>query len=113
MGITSAGMLSFFLFWLIHMPFTFLRPYQLKTFFYFKAAIMLPAILGLFIFCMVNTKGKIGLGHLSNTSKVSSNGWGWFFVYSINAGMVRTTDKYAVGITQANVDNLDRVTPPP
>ena len=104
MGITSAGLLAFFLFWLIHMPFTFLRPYQLRTFFYFKAAIMLPAIWGLFIFCMVNTKGKIGLGHLSNTSKVSSNGWGWFFLYSINAGMVRTMKKGTTGGIQANLD---------
>jgi len=64
---------------------------------------MLPAIWGLFIFCMVTTKGKIGAGHLSTTAKSHNNvstqlmcetqmsdtfgqGWGWFFVYSINAG---------------------------
>lgn len=76
-----------FLFWLIHLPFTFLRPYQLKKFFWLKAIVMLPAIFGLFIFCMVNTRGKIGLGHISNTSSSSANGWGWFFVSSINAGM--------------------------
>lgn len=52
-GITSAGMLAFFLFWLAHLPLTFFRPYQLRGFFWAKAAIMLPAILGLFIFCMV------------------------------------------------------------
>lgn len=90
-GITSAGMVAFFLFWLIHLPFTFFRPYQLRKFFWFKAIVMLPAILGLFIFCMVETKGKIGLGHLDNTSSVSSSsGWGWFFVWSINAGMGNT-----------------------
>ncbi|CAK4030652.1 uracil permease [Lecanosticta acicola] len=88
MGITSAGMLAFLLFWLVHLPFTFFRPYQLRKFFWFKAIIMLPAILGLFIFCMVNTKGNIRLGHLS--SKEGSDGWGWFFVYSINAGMGNT-----------------------
>lgn len=51
---------------------------------------MLPAIFGLFIFCMVNTKGKVGLGHLENTSSTKSDGWGWFFVWSINAGMGNT-----------------------
>lgn len=51
---------------------------------------MLPAIFGLFIFCMVNTKGKIGFGHLENTSSTQSDGWGWFFVWSINAGMGNT-----------------------
>ncbi|KAK4546428.1 hypothetical protein LTR36_002105 [Oleoguttula mirabilis] len=90
MGITSAGMLAFFLFWLVHLPLTFFRPYQLKKFFWFKAIVMLPAIWGLFIFCMVNTKGNIGFGHLAATSKVHNNGWGWFFIYSINAGMGNT-----------------------
>lgn len=83
-------MLAFFLFWLVHLPLTFFRPYQLKKFFWFKAIVMLPAIWGLFIFCMVNTKGNIGIGHLAQTTKVHNNGWGWFFVYSINAGMGNT-----------------------
>ncbi|KAF2765672.1 uracil permease-like protein [Teratosphaeria nubilosa] len=90
MGITSAGMLAFFLFWLIHLPFTFFRPYQLRNFFWFKAIVMLPAIFGLFIFCMVNTKGNTGLGNLNSTAEAKNDGWGWFFVYSINAGMGNT-----------------------
>jgi len=49
-GITSAGMLAFFLFWLIHMPLTFFRPYQLRKFFWFKAIVMCPCVFGLFIF---------------------------------------------------------------
>lgn len=72
------------------MPFTFFRPYQLRNFFWFKAIVMLPAIWGLFIFCMVNTKGKIGLDHLQETENISSNGWGWFFIWSINSGMGNT-----------------------
>lgn len=86
-GITSAGMLAFFLFWLIHLPFTFFRPYQLRWFFWFKICVMLPAIWGLFIYCMVATKGNIGLHHLDATSEIKSNGWGWFFIWSINSGM--------------------------
>lgn len=89
-GITSAGMVAFLLFWLIHMPFTFFRPYQLRKFFWAKAIIMLPAIWGLFIFCMVDTKGRIGLAHLDETSSIVSNGWGWFFIWSINSGMGNT-----------------------
>lgn len=90
-GITSAGMLAFFLFWLIHLPLTFFRPYQLRNFFWFKAIVMAPAIFGLFIACMCMTKGRIGLGHLAVISSAlsSTNGWGWFFVWSLNAGMVR------------------------
>src|ERR1700761_9293884 len=88
-GITSAGLVAFFLFWLIHLPFTFLRPYQLKWLFNLKVVTMIPAVFGLFIFCMANTKGKIGADHLTQTS-ASTGGWGWFFVYSINAGMGNT-----------------------
>ena len=89
-GITSAGMLAFFLFWCVHFPFCALRPYQLRKFFWFKAIIMLPATWGLFVFCMVNTKGNLGSLHNLN-STVSTNGiWGWFFVYAINSGMGNT-----------------------
>jgi NCS1 family nucleobase:cation symporter-1 len=84
-GISTAGMLAFLIFWLVQFPFAFLRPYQLTKFFWFKAIIMLPAIWGLFIFCMATTKGQVGLGTLSAGKNTS--GWGWFFVYSINAGM--------------------------
>jgi nucleobase:cation symporter-1, NCS1 family len=86
-GITSAGLLAFFLFWLVHLPFTFLRPYQLKWLFNLKIVTMVPAVWGLFIFCMVNTRGNVSADHLTVTS-ASTGGWGWFFVYSINAGMV-------------------------
>jgi nucleobase:cation symporter-1, NCS1 family len=86
MGITSSRMLAFFLFWLIHLPFTFFRPYQLRKFFWFKSIIVLPAIWGLFIFCMVNTGGRLGgLYHAT-----AGNGFGWFFVYAINSGMGNT-----------------------
>lgn len=88
-GISSAGLLAFFLFWLLHFPFTFLRPYQLKWLFNLKIFTMIPAVFGLFIFCMVNTKGHIGASHLSQTTS-ATGGWGWFFVYSINAGMGNT-----------------------
>jgi len=87
-GITSAGMVAFLIFWLVQFPFAFLRPYQLTKFFWFKAIIMLPAIWGLFIFCMANTKGQVGLGSFAQNT--STGGWGWFFVYSINAGMGNT-----------------------
>jgi len=90
-GITTAGMLAFFLFWLAHMPFTFLRPYHLKWFFNVKTCIMIPCVFGLFIFCMANTHGQIGLHHLEQKSGVSAtSGLGWYFVYAINSGMGNT-----------------------
>jgi NCS1 family nucleobase:cation symporter-1 len=90
-GITSAGMLAFFLFWLAHFPLAMMRPYQLRTFFNVKTALMIPAVWGLFIFCMVNTHGELGASKLSEAAGVSASGkWGWFFMNAVNAGLGNT-----------------------
>jgi NCS1 family nucleobase:cation symporter-1 len=85
-GITTAGMLSFFLFWLVHFPFCAFRPYQLRSFFWFKSIIVLPAVFGLFIFCMVNTKANLN-SVFPETFKGSK---GWFILFAINSGMGNT-----------------------
>jgi NCS1 family nucleobase:cation symporter-1 len=90
-GITSAGMLAFFLFWLAHFPLATMRPYQLRTFFNVKTALMIPAVWGLFIFCMANTHGELGVSKLSEAAGVSASGkWGWFFMNAVNAGLGNT-----------------------
>ncbi|KAH9219905.1 allantoin [Leptodontidium sp. 2 PMI_412] len=73
-------------FWLFHFPFCAFRPYQLKAFFWFKSIIVLPSIWGLFIFCMVNTKGNVGSVY---TTRINGN-HGWFIMYAINSGMGNT-----------------------
>jgi NCS1 family nucleobase:cation symporter-1 len=85
-GITTQGMLAFFLFWLVHFPFCAFRPYQLRSFFWFKSIIILPAVWGLFIFCMANTHGHLGPLY-SSTIKGNK---GWFVMYAINSGMGNT-----------------------
>ncbi|KAK9413551.1 putative Allantoin permease [Seiridium unicorne] len=86
-GITTKAMLSFILFWLVHLVFCFFRPYQLKKFFWFKGFIMLPAVAGVFIYCMIESGGKI-----SNTLAQSSvtGGLGWAIMHGINSGMGNT-----------------------
>lgn len=86
-GITTKGMLAFILFWLIHLIFCFFRPYQLKKFFWFKGFIMLPAVAGVFIYCMIESRGKV-----SNTLAQSSvtGGVGWAIMHGINSGMGNT-----------------------
>ncbi|KAK3939995.1 allantoin permease [Diplogelasinospora grovesii] len=86
-GITSAGMLSFFLFWMVHFPLCAFRPYQLRGFFWFKGVVMCISCFGLFIFCMANTKGNVGSVYQSN---ITSNNRAWFIIQSINAGMGNT-----------------------
>ncbi len=87
-GISSAGMLAFFLFWLVHLVFCAFRPYQLRWFFSFKVAVMLPAVLGLFIFCMVDTRAD--LGGLYGGTMVGSDNKAWLVLSAINAGMGNT-----------------------
>lgn len=87
MGITTAGMLSFFLFWCVHFPFCALRPYQLRWFFWFKTCVMVPAILGLFIFCMVEAKGNVGT---SVYTVAMSGNKAWYILQAINAGLGNT-----------------------
>lgn len=87
-GITSSGMLAFFLFWLVHFPFCAFRPYQLRGFFWFKSIIVLPAVFGLFLFCMINTKAKLGSVYGATIPNASSTGW--FIMYAINSGMGNT-----------------------
>ncbi|KAI5274303.1 allantoin [Aureobasidium subglaciale] len=90
-GITSAGMLAFFLFWLAHFPLAVMRPYQLRTFFTVKTILMIPAVWGLFIFCMANTKGNLGTSKLSEAAGTSASGkWGWFFMNAVNTGLGNT-----------------------
>lgn len=83
-GITTSRMLSFFIFWVIHLVFCFFRPYQLRKFFWFKGFIMIPAVLGVFIYCMIETEGKVG--HKLPQRSGSGN-LGWFIMHAINSGM--------------------------
>ncbi len=64
------------------------RPYQLRWFFPFKVAVMLPAIFGLFIFCMVNTGANLGSVYGASSSAASpASGKAWLVLSAINAGM--------------------------
>lgn len=84
-GITTNVMLAFFLSWLVHLPFCYFRPYQLRRFFWFKTIVSLPAMFGLFIWAMVNTDGHIG-GLYTATSR-SSSATAWLILSGINSGM--------------------------
>lgn len=85
-GITTAGMLAFFLFWCVHFPFCALRPYQMRWFFWLKTALMIPAIIGLFIFCLADTKGALGGVYASQIT----SGKAWYVLMAINSGMGNT-----------------------
>lgn len=94
MGITSSRMLAFFLFWLLHLCLTPFRPYQLRPFFWLKVIVIMPAIFGLFIFCMVNTKANLSTV-IDGTQDGSR---AWFIIYAINAGMGNTVCLFCLSV---------------
>jgi len=57
-----------------------------ESLFWFKSIIVLPAVWGLFIFCMINTKGNISSVYSSNIKGSK----GWFIMYAINSGIENT-----------------------
>ena len=85
-GVTTQGLLAFFLYWLIFIPIMLLRPNQMRWIFTMKMISIVPAYLGLFIFCMFSTKGRF-MGGLPSAAKASSTKFGWFIVSAINASM--------------------------
>lgn len=84
-GISTSLMLSFFLCWLVHLPFCYFRPYQLRGFYWFKTIVSLPSMFGLFIWAMIDTKGQ--LGSLYSSTSRSSSGTAWFILAGINSGL--------------------------
>ncbi|RDW71536.1 uracil permease-like protein [Coleophoma cylindrospora] len=82
-GITSRRMMCFFLAWLAHLCLARLRPNQLTKFFWAKLIVLVPAMIGLFIFCIANTNGNVGPLY----SPVAGDKLGWLVMFGINSGM--------------------------
>ncbi|KAF5865547.1 hypothetical protein ETB97_003391 [Aspergillus alliaceus] len=87
-GISTSLMIAFLLCWLIHLPFCYFRPYQLRKFFWFKTAVSLPSMFGLFIWAMVDTNGRIG--SLYSSLSQSTSATAWLILAGINSGLGNT-----------------------
>ncbi|OKL61418.1 hypothetical protein UA08_03680 [Talaromyces atroroseus] len=82
-GYTTKEMLGFFLAWIVYVPIVFLRPYQLRWLFTLKIVTIIPTMVGLFIFCMVNTKADLAL----NEFAPGKGSVGWLVMYGLNSGL--------------------------
>ncbi|KAL3471359.1 permease for cytosine/purines, uracil, thiamine, allantoin-domain-containing protein [Aspergillus californicus] len=85
-GISTQGMLAFIISWLFYVPVMFLRPNQMRWVFTMKMISIIPAYIGLFIFCMATTNGQLGSG-LQAAAKSSSSQFSWFIMEAINVVM--------------------------
>lgn len=89
-GFTTQQMLAFLLFWLANLPFTLLRPNHLAWVFTVKMCTIPPAYIGLFIFCMVTSGGRLGgvlPGVGAGSAGSSSSQTSWFLMSAINAAI--------------------------
>ncbi|KAI1080772.1 putative uracil permease [Whalleya microplaca] len=82
-GITSQGLLSHFLFWIIQLPFLTIHPHKLKLFFVFKAFITITAAVGTTIAVCVTAGGS---GDIWN-QQPAVTGWSrsWLIVSTLTA----------------------------
>ncbi|KAH8883456.1 hypothetical protein GQ53DRAFT_882643 [Thozetella sp. PMI_491] len=82
-GITSQGLLSHFLFWIIQLPFLMIHPHKLKWFFVLKAFVTVTAAVGTTIAVCVMAGGS---GDIWNQSPTVS-GWtrSWLIVSTLTS----------------------------
>ncbi|KAF8517332.1 cytosine-purine permease [Gautieria morchelliformis] len=75
-GITTQGMLSYFLFWIIQLPFLLLRPHKLRYLFLAKAIIAPSCGLAMMIWAFVKTGGG-PIFSQQGTLHGSARSWAW------------------------------------
>ncbi|KAF8517347.1 NCS1 nucleoside transporter family [Gautieria morchelliformis] len=75
-GITTQGMLSYFLFWIIQLPFLLLRPHKLRYLFWAKAIIAPSCGLAMMIWAFVKTGGGPIFAQ-QGTLHGSARSWAW------------------------------------
>ncbi|KAL7417172.1 permease for cytosine/purines, uracil, thiamine, allantoin-domain-containing protein [Mrakia frigida] len=81
-NITSAGMLSFFLFWLIQFPFVLIHPTKIKYFFWAKSIFVPIVFVALFIWALA----AAGTGPIfQEKTTISGSKLAWTFLSSMNS----------------------------
>lgn len=82
-GYTTKDFLCYFLVWMLYTPFLFRRPYQLRNFFTGACLASIPAVFGLFIYCIVKSGGKLGLAENAGSVKMDTSTTAWLVVYAM------------------------------
>lgn len=88
-GTTVQRFVGFLIFWAIELPFCCLRPTQLRWLYTFKAWTLPPSVIGLLIYCLVQSKGELGsTAALAGTTALPKGSvLAWLWVSSINSCM--------------------------
>ncbi|KAK6383951.1 hypothetical protein LTS17_003243 [Exophiala oligosperma] len=102
-GIDTATMISFFIFWLIQIPFVIMHPNQLRFLFMAKTIIVPAAWLAIMAWAFASTDG----GEIFNQrATISGSAYSWAFLSS----MTSTIGNYAtLSVNQADFSRYSRV----
>ncbi|BFZ63364.1 hypothetical protein YB2330_004486 [Saitoella coloradoensis] len=87
-GTTIQRFVGYFLFWCITLPFCSLRPNQLKWLYNFKAWVLPFSMIGLLIFCLIQSGGKLGdVSSSAGATRPHGSALAWIFVSAVNSSM--------------------------
>jgi NCS1 family nucleobase:cation symporter-1 len=86
-GYTTRDFLCYFLMWMIYTPFLFRRPYQMRNLFTVSCFASFPAVVGLFIYCVAKSGGKLGLAENEGSVKMSTSTTAWLVIYTMSSSI--------------------------
>jgi cytosine/uracil/thiamine/allantoin permease len=89
-GITTNGMVAFFIFWLIQVPFLLMHPNKLRWLFTVKSVLVPIAWIAILIWAFVAEKGG-GVVFQKQSASVSGSKYSWMFL----ANMTSVLGNYA------------------
>ncbi|KAJ5143377.1 uncharacterized protein N7515_002164 [Penicillium bovifimosum] len=106
-GITTNGMVAFFLFWLLQVPFLCMHPNRLRWLFTVKSVLVPIAWIAMLIWAFVSVKGG---GHVfaQQAPTVSGSKYSWLFL----ANMTSVIGNYAtLSVNMSDISRYSRVNP--
>ncbi|KAF5343585.1 hypothetical protein D9757_002102 [Collybiopsis confluens] len=84
-GITTDGMMCYFIYWLIQFPIMLISPQRIRYFFLLKAILVPAAWISILIWAMVKVPPRISLNH--QHSSISGNTLAWAWLSSMNSAV--------------------------
>jgi len=105
-GITTNGMVGFFIFWLVQVPFLCMHPNRLRWLFTVKSVLVPIAWIAILVWAFVAEKG--GGVFSTQTATVSGSKYSWQFL----ANMTSVLGNYAtLSVNQSDFSRYSRVSP--
>ncbi|KIK70323.1 hypothetical protein GYMLUDRAFT_32322 [Collybiopsis luxurians FD-317 M1] len=84
-GITTGGMMCYFIYWLFQFPIMLISPQKIRYFFLVKAIVVPAAWISILIWAMVKVPPRISLDH--QRSSISGSALAWAWLSSMNSAL--------------------------